>query len=105
MAGRGGATPTRGRALRATPAFTIVALAVPTLSIGATTAIFSVVDAVVLRALPFGDGDRLVAVGELDGGSPPTTDLHEVAPQNFLDWRAQQRCSPGWRPSAMPASA
>src|SRR5262245_24686571 len=41
------------RSLRATPAFTVVALLVLTLSIGATTAIFSVVDAVVLRPLPF----------------------------------------------------
>jgi hypothetical protein len=40
------------RALGATPAFTTVALAVLTLSIGATTAIFSVVDAVMLRGLP-----------------------------------------------------
>ena len=52
------------RALRAAPAFTIVALVVLTLGIGATTAIFSVVDAVVLRALPFDKHDRLVAVGE-----------------------------------------
>ncbi len=43
------------RSLGATPAFTIVALAVLTLSIGATTAIFSVVDAVMLRGLPFRD--------------------------------------------------
>ena len=52
------------RALGATPAFTIVALAVLTLSIGATTAIFSVVDAVMLRGLPFREDDRLVTVGE-----------------------------------------
>ena len=43
------------RSLRATPAFTVVALAVLTLSIGASTAIFSVVDGVVLRGLPFPD--------------------------------------------------
>jgi hypothetical protein len=42
-----------GRSLRAAPAFTLVALAVSTLSIGAATAIFSVVDGVVLRPLPF----------------------------------------------------
>lgn len=46
------------RALRATPGFTITAL---TLGIGATTAIFSVVDAVVLRGLPFDESDRLVS--------------------------------------------
>ena len=95
------------RSLRATPAFTVVALTVSTLSIGTSTAIFSVVDGVVLRPLPFADADRLVAVGELDvrnrseqdvdrrvqgaGGD----DLHQVAPQNFLDWHAQQRVFAG----------
>ena len=52
------------RALRAAPGFTVIALIVLTLGIGATTAIFSVVDAVALRPLPFDEPDRLVAVGE-----------------------------------------
>ncbi len=51
------------RALRATPSFTIGALLVLALGTGATTAIFSVVDAVALRPLPFPDPDRIVAVG------------------------------------------
>ncbi len=51
------------RALRATPSFTIGALLVLALGTGATTAIFSVVDAVALRPLPFHDPDRIVAVG------------------------------------------
>jgi len=76
------------RSLRATPAFTTVALMVLTLSIGATTAIFSVVDAVILRALPFGESDRLVALGEFSKNSP--IDSMRVAPQNFLDWRDRQ---------------
>jgi len=50
--------------------FTIVALVVLTLGIGATTAIFSVVDAVVLRGLPFDEHERLVAAGER---RPPRT--------------------------------
>jgi putative ABC transport system permease protein len=78
------------RSLRRTPAFTSVALAVLTLSIGATTAIFSVVDAVILRGLPFPESDRLVAVGELnvkDSAPPP---LNLTTPQTFLDWRDQQ---------------
>ena len=51
------------RALRATPSFTIGALLVLALGTGATTAIFSVVDAVALRPLPFPEPDRIVAVG------------------------------------------
>ena len=94
------------RALRATPGFTIAALVVLTLGIGATTAIFSVVDAVVLRALPFDEPDQLVAVGErgfsgkgkrpgpFGPGGPDPGDpqaLSPVQPQNYLDWVAQQR--------------
>lgn len=78
------------RSLRATPAFTTVALMVLTLSIGATTAIFSVVDAVILRGLPFDESDRLVAVGELNVKDSSTSSLNLAAPQNFLDWRDQQ---------------
>jgi hypothetical protein len=59
------------RSLGATPGFTAVALAVLTLSIGASTAIFSLVDGVVLRNLPFREPDRLVAVG--------TAELHRLA--------------------------
>ena len=51
------------RALRATPSFTIGALLVLALGTGATTAIFSVADAVALRPLPFPEPDRIVAVG------------------------------------------
>lgn len=78
------------RSLRSSPAFTIVALLVLTLSIGATTAIFSVVDAVILRGLPFDASDRLVAVGELNVKENSPSSLHLTAPQNFLDWRVRQ---------------
>jgi predicted permease len=78
------------RSLRATPAFTTVALTVLTLSIGATTAIFSVVDTVILRRLPFDESDRLVAVGERNLKDSSTSSLNLAAPQNFLDWRDQQ---------------
>ena len=52
------------RSLRATPTFTVVALLVLALGIGATTAIYSVVDAVVLRGMPFDQADRLMIVEE-----------------------------------------
>ena len=77
------------RGLRATPGVTTSALAVLTLGIGAGTAIFSVVDAVALRGLPFPDNDRLVAVQETslpDDGSPMA-----AAWPNYADWRARQR--------------
>ncbi len=84
------------RSLRASKTFTTVALLVLALGIGASTAIFSVVDAVVLRGLPFDEHDRLVAVGERrpppaepDPSRDPSA-LTSVAPQNYLDWAAQQ---------------
>jgi putative ABC transport system permease protein len=84
------------RSLRASKSFTAVALVVLALGIGASTAIFSVVDAVVLRGLPFDEHDRLVAVGERrpppaepDPSRDPSA-LTSVAPQNYLDWAAQQ---------------
>ena len=52
------------RSLRSTPAFTIVALIVLMLGIGATTAIYSIVDAVALRGMPFDQADRLMIVEE-----------------------------------------
>jgi hypothetical protein len=85
------------RSLNASRTFTIVALLVLTLGIGASTAIFSVVDAVVLRGLPFDEHDRLVAVGERrpPGRTPdPMRDpdaLSSAAPQNYVDWKAQQQ--------------
>jgi predicted permease len=83
------------RSLRSTPAFTIVALTVLTLSIGASTAIFSVVDAVILRGLPFQEAERLVSVGELNLKTGSDWGLDLVAPQNFIDWREQQTAFTG----------
>jgi len=88
------------RSLRASKTFTLVALTVLALGIGASTAIFSVVDAVVLRGLPFDEHDRLVAVGERQLPRPDrpafatSTDPAAVsssAPQNYMDWAKQQQ--------------
>lgn len=86
------------RSLRSNRGVTIAALIVLTLGIGATTAIFSVVDAVVLRGLPFEEQHRLVAVGQRSAVRPISgatsrdpARLMFVAPQNYLDWAAQQQ--------------
>src|SRR5688500_7965688 len=78
------------RSLRNSPPFTVVALAALTLAMGAGTAIFSVVDAVVLRGLPFDDHDRLVAVVDHDTRPATTSRSGSPTPQMFTDWRAQQ---------------
>ena len=87
------------RSLTSSKTFTIVALLVLALGIGASTAIFSVVDAVVLRGLPFDEHDRLVAVGERRAPNPdfppdPARDPQAVsswAPQNYTDVASQQQ--------------
>src|SRR5262245_39576653 len=78
------------RSLRAAPAFTAVALTVLALGIGAGTAIFSVVDAVVLRGLPFDEHDRMVVVREFDTRRPETFGGGQTTPQTYLDWRRLQ---------------
>ena len=71
------------RLLRRAPAFASVAIVTLALGIGANTAIFSVVRAVLLRPLPYADADRLVAVGtQSPSGSP-----NNVGYTTFLDWR------------------
>jgi putative ABC transport system permease protein len=73
------------RSLRRTPGFTITAIAVAALGIGATSATFSIADHVLVRALPFPEPDRLVKVWE-DHSSRGYPDM-EPSPPNFLDWQ------------------
>ena len=73
-----------GRQLAKAPGFALVAGLTMALGIGATTAIFSVVQAVVLRPLPYPEPDRLLAVGEdFEGRGRPSS----VSIGNFDDWR------------------
>src|SRR6516162_4486102 len=78
------------RALRKNPGFTFSALAVLTLGIGANTAIFSVVNAVLLKPLPFPDSDSIVTVFHVPPAAAfPGIKRFAVSPANYFDWRAQ----------------
>src|SRR4051812_41569250 len=75
------------RSLRTKPAFTITAVIALALGIGANTAIFSVIDAVLLRSLAYRNPGSIVMVWErsLRGGRSQNS----VSPANFLDWKKQ----------------
>jgi predicted permease len=77
------------RQLRSNPSFTAVAILSLGLGVGANTAIFSLVKAMLLAPLPYPEGDRLVMVWE----DVPRWDIprNTPAPANFVDWRSQNR--------------
>ena len=75
------------RTLRRQPAFAAVAILTLALGIGANSAIFALVDGVLLRPLPYGDPDRLVMVSERSATSPRGA----VSPVNLLDWNRRNR--------------
>jgi putative ABC transport system permease protein len=73
------------RMLAKTPGFTIVSLLTLALGIGANTAIFSFVDAVFLKPLPYPDSDRIMFVLE----KPPGGERNGISTLNYLDWKKQ----------------
>jgi putative ABC transport system permease protein len=73
------------RMIRKSPGFSTVAILTLALSIGANTAIFSFVDGVILKPLPYPEPDRIVNVWE----KPPQGDRNSISTLNFMDWRRQ----------------
>ncbi|MGB8342033.1 MAG: ABC transporter permease [Chthoniobacterales bacterium] len=89
------------RQLFKSPAFTLVAVLTLALGIAASTAIFSVVDAVLLHPLPYPNSDQIVTVSQtVRSTGVPTED---ASPANFIDWATQNSvfsamaCARGWQ--------
>lgn len=76
------------RTLLKSPGFAFVAIASLALSLGANTAIFSFVNAVLLKPLPYPNADRIVRVLE----APPGGGRNGISTLNFLDWQKQNNC-------------
>ncbi len=77
------------RLLARRPGPTLLAVFTLALGIGATTAIFSLVNAVLVRPLPFPESERLVLIFE--DGAHLGVPRNDVAPANYVDWKAQSR--------------
>jgi putative ABC transport system permease protein len=80
------------RTLRKSPGFALAGIVILGLGIGVNTAIFTVVNAVVLKPLPFADSDRIVRLWH----TPPQTtfagmEVFALSPANFIDWEAQSQ--------------
>ena len=85
------------RQFRRSPSFVVTAVLTLALGIGATTAIFSLVDGILLRPLPFPEADRLMGIATLEypiGVAPTNLAAGDPVPTSypdFFDWRRQTR--------------
>ena len=77
------------RLFRKSPVFSLVAAGTQALGIGANTVIFSKLDALVIRALPYEDPDRVIVIWE--DASRAGFAKNTPAPANFMDWRRLNR--------------
>jgi predicted permease len=75
------------RQIRRSPGFALTVILTLALGIGASTVVFSIVDAVLLKPLPFPHPDRLVEVQSLEGMSSGAARVNETSYPNFFDWR------------------
>src|SRR2546422_9950396 len=75
------------------PGFTLLAILTIAIGVGATTAIFSVVNATLLRPLPFPHANELVLASEEDRRTRQST--NSMSPANFLDWRVRNHSFTG----------
>ena len=79
-----------GRGLATSPGFACAVILTLGIGIGANTAIFSVVDQLLLRPLPYPSGERLVTINETFRDIAPIDD-NSVSPANWLDWQRESR--------------